>query len=277
MAPLTFLAILLCHFFVAANCTFDDYYTYLWGGDNFMINPQRTEVMLMLNNYSGAGFKSKQNYGSGVFRIRMKIPNKKTGGIITSFYLTSLRNDESASSNHFELDFEFFGTNGTVQTNVFMNDTGHREQAFKLPFNPAWDFHTYEIRWNQYLILFSIDGIPIRVHYHSPYKPYPMGPMHIEASIWNPPPEWIWPGPVNWANAPFIAHYTDFAFNACPAPSDDIKECYSTNYYWNTEKYIQLSDDEKRQLKTFRATYMIYDYCSNPSTRQPECSLQNSE
>ncbi|EYU19480.1 hypothetical protein MIMGU_mgv1a019762mg [Erythranthe guttata] len=230
----------------------NDYYTYLWGGDNFMINPQRTEVMLKLNNYSGAGFKSKQNYGSG-----------------SEYSLTSLRNGESANSNHFELDFEFFGTNGTVQTNVFMNDTGHREQAFKLPFNPAWDFHTYEIRWNP----FSIDTIPIRVHYHTPQKPYPIGPMHVEASIWNPPPEWIWPGPVNWANAPFIAHYTDFAFNACAAPSDDIKECYSTNYYWNTEKYTKLSDVEKRQMKVARATYMIYDYCSNPSTWQPECSL----
>lgn len=37
--------------------------------------------------YIGAGFKSKSDYGSGLFHIRMKIPNQKTGGIVPNFYV----------------------------------------------------------------------------------------------------------------------------------------------------------------------------------------------
>ncbi|XP_012842648.1 PREDICTED: xyloglucan endotransglucosylase/hydrolase protein 3-like [Erythranthe guttata] len=279
MSRLGFLAILLGAFFVVtnrANKTFYDYYSYLWGTDHFIINPEGTEVQLKCDKSSGAGFRSKSQYAFGVFRIKMKIPNKKTGGIVTSFYLTSQGDNEDPNANHFELDFEFFGTtNATIQTNVFMNDSGHREQAFKLWFNPAWDFHTYEIRWNPYLILFSIDNIPIRVYYYTVLQPYPIVPMYVQASIWDPPPEWTWPGPVNWENAPFIAHYSDFGFDACPTPTANIKECYSDRYYWNNLSYIQLSDHEKEVMKTYQQKYMTYDYCDNPSTRKLECVYEN--
>lgn len=60
----------------------------------------------------------------------------------------------NAGKPHFEVDFEFLGTNGQLQTNVFVNDTGNREQKFQLWFDPSADFHTYEILWNPYQLVY---------------------------------------------------------------------------------------------------------------------------
>jgi hypothetical protein len=58
---------------------------------------------------------------------------------------------------HDEIDFEFLGnTSGnpiTVQTNVYLNGVGDREQHHYLPVDPAAAFHNYSLLWNQHLIM----------------------------------------------------------------------------------------------------------------------------
>ncbi|XP_012827322.1 PREDICTED: xyloglucan endotransglucosylase/hydrolase protein 2-like [Erythranthe guttata] len=152
MAFIMILTVLLGALCLQANASpdnnFDTYYSYLWGGDHFSINPQKTEVQLKFDNYSGAGFYSKSNYGSGLFHIKMKIPANKSGGIVPNFYLMALPVGGDASRPHFEVDFEFLGSTGLLQTNVYNNDTGGREQKFQLWFDASADYHTYEILWN---------------------------------------------------------------------------------------------------------------------------------
>ncbi|CAA0814984.1 Xyloglucan endotransglucosylase/hydrolase protein 3 [Striga hermonthica] len=156
--------------------------------------------------------------------------------------------DGQAPGDHFELDFEFLGTNGTVQTNVYDNDGGHREQSFKL--------------W------FLVDNIPIRVFKNLSDSgiPYPTRPMHIEASIWDAD----WAGAVDWSEAPFTAEYQDFGFWAC---SGDTSACASEQYFWNRRGYWDLNDRQKSTMEMYRRSYMSYDYCGNPSTSKPECSI----
>lgn len=59
----------------------------------------------------------------------------------------------SDGPNHNEFDFEFLGnTTGEpylVQTNVYVNGVGNREQRMNLWFDPTKDFHDYSIFWNQ--------------------------------------------------------------------------------------------------------------------------------
>jgi len=59
----------------------------------------------------------------------------------------------SDGPTHNEFDFEFLGnTSGepySVQTNVYVNGVGNREQRLNLWFDPTKDFHTYSIFWNQ--------------------------------------------------------------------------------------------------------------------------------
>ncbi|KAK6137149.1 hypothetical protein DH2020_029113 [Rehmannia glutinosa] len=275
MAFLTFFTILfLGAFSMQANGqhqSFDKYYSPLWGSNHLSVNPQRTEVQLKMDQSSGAGFRSKLEYGSGLFHIRMKIPDVKTGGIVTCFYITSAP-DNQDPGNHFELDYEFLGTNGTVQTNVYDNDGGHREQSFKLWFDPSKDFHTYEFLWNSRQIVFIVDKIPIRVFKNNLAQgvPYPTKAMHIEGSIWNAD----WAGAVDWTQAPFIAQYKDFDFYACQAQAGkDVSGCASEQYFWNRQSYWELNAEQKQQMDHYRELYMSYDYCSKPSTRKQECSL----
>ncbi|KAL8521707.1 hypothetical protein ACS0TY_012010 [Phlomoides rotata] len=269
-----FTIIFLCAFstqtkVVAGN--FDTYYSYLWGGNHFSVNPQGNHVNLLLDRSYGAGFRSKFQYGSGLFHIRMKIPETKSGGVLTSFYLTAAPDDQDPNVNHFEVDYEFLGTNGTVQTNVYDNDGGHREQSFNLWFNPSKNFHTYEILWNPYQIQFRIDNIPIRVfrNWRGKGIDYPSKPMHIESSIWNA----NWAGAVDWSKAPFIAQYEDFEFKACPTRGPGVDACASNKYFWNKPDFWVLNAEGKRVMTAFRKRYMTYDYCSSPSTRKPECSM----
>ena len=63
----------------------------------------------------------------------------------------------SHTDTHDELDFEFLGNlegkPHILQTNIFINGKGNREQKLRLWFDAAADFHDYKVLWNPYLIL----------------------------------------------------------------------------------------------------------------------------
>lgn len=56
-----------------------------------------------------------------------------------------------------ELDFELLGNRQgkptLLQTNIYKDGKGEREQRFKLWFDPTESYHTYRILWNQHQIV----------------------------------------------------------------------------------------------------------------------------
>ncbi|KAM3307103.1 hypothetical protein P3S67_008846 [Capsicum chacoense] len=124
---------------------FDQYYYPKWGQNHMTFLNESIEVQLLLDRQSGAGFKSKIQYESGLFIIRLKLPPQKTNGVITAFYLIS--DDADQNDIHDELDIEFVGTAGKFQTNLFANDKDGREEVYQLPFDPSQDYHTYQIHY----------------------------------------------------------------------------------------------------------------------------------
>lgn len=70
----------------------------------------------------------------------------------------------SLTSSHDELDFEFLGNSSgepyILQTNVFANGTGEREQRIFLWFDPTTDYHTYGVLWNHRQIVY-VDPKPL--------------------------------------------------------------------------------------------------------------------
>ncbi|KAL1540951.1 xyloglucan:xyloglucosyl transferase [Salvia divinorum] len=266
----------------SGDIAFDDIYEVVWGGDHVSFLNERRDAQLWMDPAYGAGFGSKLNYGSGFIHMRIKLPDKDSAGVVTAFYLTS------NSSKHDEVDFEFLGNREgkpiTLQTNVFAQGIGDREQRTLLWFDPTADFHTYKILWNLYQIVFYVDEIPIRVYKNKVDigVPYPNQPMSVQASLWNGE-DWATDGgqtKTNWSNSPFIAHFQGFHFGACSLPKTavDVEPCYQniSNYWWNRSKYWKLSGKEQRQFEEVRQKYLNYDYCDDKNrhpTLPPECQF----
>ncbi|KAJ4956091.1 hypothetical protein NE237_012874 [Protea cynaroides] len=278
---LFFLAFFLVSGAVAARATdpsFDTNYEITWGSDHVQSIDQGREIQLSMDNSSGSGFVSKFSYGSGFFSLRLKLPeNKDTAGTVTAFYLNSSHTDR-----HDEIDFEFLGHKQgmayTLQTNVFANGQGNREQRFLLWFDPTTDFHNYKILWNQHQIVFFIDTVPIRVFKNKTNigVNYPSQPMQIAATLWNGE-NWATDGgkaKIDWSQAPFKAHFLGFNVDGCISQQNNTQPCYSSSYEWNSEKYWVLDSNQENTYERVKREYMIYDYCSDRSRYQtppPEC------
>ncbi|XP_057962397.1 xyloglucan endotransglucosylase/hydrolase protein 2-like [Malania oleifera] len=259
---IAFLLVATCRASNANIVSFDQNYEIIYGNDHIaFLNNQRTEIQLSFDQSSGSGFGSKESYGSGFFRMRMQIPDKDSSAIVTTFYVTS------HTSNHDELDFEFLGNSTrpyTLQTNIYSNGIGEKEQRVLLWFDPTTDFHTYEILWNEKQVVFFVDGIPIRVFKNNAEigVSYPSQPMQTVGTIWMA--EWASNGkPPNWADAPFKAQYQGFNIDGCQAPGPTVQPCSSSNYWWNGEKYWKLDSNQQTAYEAVRRNNLIYDYCSD--------------
>ncbi|KAK9726560.1 hypothetical protein RND81_05G223300 [Saponaria officinalis] len=283
--PVIFVVILFFVFSIyrnigASESNFDEYYYVVWGNEHVIRNRSTIVQLYMDEEHGGAGFESRHSYGSGFFKMRIKLPGKEAAGVVTAYYLTS-----GNSHDHDELDFEFLGNRAgklyTLQTNVFVDGHGDREQRITLWFDPTAHFHTYQLLWNPYHIVFYVDDIPIREYKNNKKygAKYPSQAMKIEASLWNGE-DWATDGgktKTNWTCAPFRAFFDDFAIDGCSSDDRSIGHCSSADYWWNNQPYRVLNASEKQAYKNVKNRYLNYDYCTDKSrhpTPPPECNHQ---
>uniref|UniRef100_A0A7N0R8U1 Xyloglucan endotransglucosylase/hydrolase n=1 Tax=Kalanchoe fedtschenkoi TaxID=63787 RepID=A0A7N0R8U1_KALFE len=217
----------------------------------------------------------------GQFDMKIKLIPGRSAGTVVAFYLQS-----ADGPTRDEIDFEFLGNvEGKpigLQTNVFTNGIGYREQRIELWFDPTIDFHTYSIHWNIHQLLFLVDKIPIRVFRNHEDKgvEYPnYRPQKLLASIWNGE-NWATDGgkeKIDWSKAPFIASFKDHKIDACIWNGWDAKVCSEVNQrnWWN--KLKGLSRWQKRQFEWVRKHFLRYDYCQDinrfKNQLPKECSL----
>nr|ACU23492.1 unknown [Glycine max] len=251
---------------------FDQLFQPSWAFDHFI--HEGDLLKLKLDSFSGAGFTSKSKYMFGKVTIQLKLVEGDSAGTVTAFYMSS------DGPNHNEFDFEFLGnTTGepySVQTNVYVNGVGNREQRLNLWFDPTKDFHSYSIFWNQRQVVFLVDETPIRVHTNTEHKgiPFPKDqPMGVYSSLWNAD-DWATQGgrvKTDWSHAPFIATYKNFEINACECPvsvaaMDNAKKCTSSEgnkYWWDEPNLAELNLHQSHQLMWVRARHIFYDYCTD--------------
>ncbi|KAG6545862.1 hypothetical protein Mapa_012516 [Marchantia paleacea] len=190
-----------------------------------------------------------------------------------------------------ELDFEFLGNVSgepyILQTNVFSEGVGQREQRIYLWFDPTADYHDYGILWNQKLILFFADDRAIRVFHNAkdlgiPFLEYQ--PMYIYSSIWNGK-SWATEGgrvKTNWTQQPFLASYKDFKVSDACAVKNSSDFAANHNCYrklhrrdYGQVSSLRLSPMQIQDLRLIKQRFLIYDYCTDlkrfNGVAPPEC------
>ncbi|EAY95685.1 hypothetical protein OsI_17549 [Oryza sativa Indica Group] len=260
---------------VAAAGKFDDVVEPSWANDHVVYEGDL--LKLRLDSSSGGGFASKSKFLYGKATADLKLVAGDSAGVVTAFYLSS------GGDKHNEFDFEFLG-NVTgepylVQTNLYIDGVGNREQRIDLWFDPTADFHTYAVLWNPSQVVFLVDDTPIRVyenknatavvkghHRHAaaanatsnatsasaPPFPSPQ-PMSVYSSIWNAD-DWATQGgrvKTDWSHAPFVATFRDvrvegcaWAANATDSDAGEVARCTGSSWgkegrYWWKEKDME--------------------------------------
>ncbi|TMW96611.1 hypothetical protein EJD97_007105 [Solanum chilense] len=260
---------------VLAAGSFNDLTEITWGDGRGKILDGGQGLSLSLDNYSGSGFQSKNEYLYGRFDMQLKLVPKNSAGTVTTFFLSS------QGEGHDEIDFEFLGNvTGepyTVHTNVYSQGKGNKEQQFHLWFDPTAAFHTYTIVWNADRIVFLVDQIPIRVYnnHESIGIAYPKSqPMKVYCSLWNAD-EWATQGgrvKTDWTQAPFTAYYRNINIDGCViksgASSCASRSTESTNSAkpWETH---ELDAKGRNRVRWVQSKHMVYNYCAD-SKRFPQ-------
>lgn len=213
--------------------------------------------------------------------MNLKLIGGDSSGTVTTYYLSS------TGDQHDELDFEFLGNQSgqpyILQTNVFASGVGEREQRIFLWFDPSEDFHSYSVLWNRNLIIFEVDGIPIRTFRNNEAMGLPYlnaQPMRVFSSLWNGD-TWATEGgrrKVDWAFAPFVATFASYTYDACEWAGDGAAPpcaALAAANWWEAAEYQGLSDAQAAALRRVQELYVVYDYCTDSdrwNSTPPECA-----
>lgn len=152
------------------NCT--------WRANNCNVSNGVLELSITRDNgskpYAGGEYRSRNNYGYGLYQVRMK--PAKNPGIVSSFFIYN-------GSPWDEIDIEFLGKDTTkVQFNYFTNGVGNHEYVYNLGFDASASYHTYGFNWQPNYIAWLVDGKEV-------YRAYSNIPSHPGKIMMN-----IWPG-----------------------------------------------------------------------------------
>lgn len=236
------------------------------------------EIQLSLDQKNASGFESYDSYLFGHFNMRIKLVPGDSAGTVTTYYFSSL------GDHHDELDFEFLGNASgeplILQTNVFSNGIGGREQRIFLWFDATADFHNYTLLWNSRQVIFYVDEVPIRVFPNieaTEGVPYLRSQgMQAYATIWDGD-SWATQGglvKINWTHSPFVASYRDFNADACTdTTTTSASDCAATKW-WDQLAYQGLDASQYGKLKWVESNMTVYNYCTDYeryNVTPPEC------
>jgi endo-1,3-1,4-beta-glycanase ExoK len=153
--------------------------------------------------YSCAEVQSNARYGYGTFEARMRVPFYS--GMNANFF-TFIGAQQDAPHN--EIDFEFIARDGpTLQTNLFLNGEGGREQLHRQ--SGDWAFRNYAIVWMPGLVQWFTDGQLVR---ELRGDAVPSAPQKVFFSLWSTGTLTDWLGPLDYPGQPVTLEVDRFAY-----------------------------------------------------------------
>ncbi|KAF8010576.1 hypothetical protein BT93_J1268 [Corymbia citriodora subsp. variegata] len=263
--PIVLLSLFLCLVSTTAGNFYQDV-DVLFGDWRYQVLEGGELVTLSVDNSSGAGFRSKNEYLYGRFDMRIKLVAGDSSGTVTTFYMSS------EGPTHNEIDLEFLGNSSgdpyVLHTNMILQGKGGKEQEFYLWFDPTKDFHLYSIVWNPKNVIIYVDEVPIRVYRNWGLKGvrFPNDqPMKMYATLWDAD-DWATQGgrvKTDWSKAPFTASYKGYNANACVWPSSS-SSCPSASPTPGNEWQNQtIGVKGRNMLRWVQTKYMVYNYCTD--------------
>jgi xyloglucan:xyloglucosyl transferase len=274
------LVLLLLSLVVCSNASLFDLFT-TWSSSNVRWLADGKSATITLDQASAAGCTSKDSYVFGKFGAYIKLPPFDSAGTVTTFYLSS------PFPNQSEFDLEFLGNKSgqpfLLHTNVFTNGQGGREQQIYLPggFDPTAAFHYYSFEWTADIVVFRVDNHPVRefknlVGKVANFTFCTQKPMKLFFSIWDGS-KWATRGgqdPVNYADAPFTATYTDFSLDGCYATGPSGAQACQSDSLAHCPPLTAQDVDYLSSIR-YNPAQVKYNYCDDRNrylTAPPECA-----
>ncbi|GFP87881.1 xyloglucan endotransglucosylase/hydrolase protein 24 [Phtheirospermum japonicum] len=253
-APLLSFLVLLSCFTAPSAANFHRDAEITWGDGRGKIIDAGRGLSLTLDQYSGSGFQSKNEYLFGRFDMQLKLVPGNSAGTVTTFF----------EKDTTRLTLSFLATRVGSLTpctqTCSSKGKGDKEQQFHLWFDPTAAFHTYSIVWNPQRIIFLVDNSPIRVfnNHESSGVAFPNSkPMRVYCSLWNAD-DWATQGgriKTDWTKAPFVAYYRNFKIDAQSQAQD-------------------LDANGRNRLRWVQQKHMVYNYCADSKRFRQGTSIE---
>ncbi|KAL0443766.1 UNVERIFIED_CONTAM: Xyloglucan endotransglucosylase/hydrolase protein 15 [Sesamum latifolium] len=262
MANLSMLLLsILVAYFATAEADFYRDAEITWGDGRAKILEGGRMLTLSLDQQSGSGFQSRNEYLFGRFDLQLKLVPGNSAGTVTTFFLSS------QGAGHDEIDFESWETlpaTPTQSTQMCMPKAKETKNSDSISGSIQLLLSTLTPSSG---ILSASYNIPIRVFSNNEAIgiPFPKSQaMRVQCSLWNAD-DWATQGgrvKTDWSKAPFLASYRNFNINGCvPGSSCGSKSADSFNTEaWQTK---ELDAKGRNRLRWVQQKHMIYNYCTD--------------
>ncbi|SCV99817.1 LAFE_0B03158g1_1 [Lachancea fermentati] len=251
---------------IKAQKELDDF-DFTYSGYLSVLDEPSGVLLGMPKHTTGSLISSVKSFLYGKASVTMK--TARGAGVVSALVLMSAVKDE--------IDFEFLGSElEMAQTNYYHEgELIHtRMQKATIDSNSFYNYHEYEIDWDQERIHWLIDGKVVRTLYKKDtfdpelniYK-YPQTPMRLEIAVWpggsesNNPGTIMWAGGlIDWENSPDILEKGQFCLSISHIQITPYDNEYLNSLMMNPRKEFYVALDKQSRTPSYSS--FTYD---------PEC------
>ena len=185
--------------------------------------------LLNAKDYKGAEYRTKESFLYGRFEVKYK--SSAGSGQTSTFFLY---NDDYPNTAWNEIDIEILGRyTDDIQFNPITPGRINHERHQYVDFNPALDFHTYNIEWTPQYVAWFVDGVEVSRQTGEHIEALNIS-QKIMMNIWNPVYD-NWVGEWNDKLLPFFAYYDYVSYASYTPGSGNIGTDNNFSFQWKDD------------------------------------------